>query len=105
MNFTHFNHQAIPEDLAAIDRLISPPGPPERIYNWLNGQMSVARFYGGLTYQGQRYVIDYSADGNPLVRADIFDKEQRASLEENRAALRGKQAAEKLQADKQGAMF
>ncbi len=97
--------KATPQDLAAIDRLIAPPGPPERIFHWLNTQMSIARFYGGLTYQGSRYVIDYSADGNPLVRSDIFDKEQRATLEENRAALRGKQAAEKLQADKQGAMF
>ena len=34
------------------------PHPPERIYNWLDTQLSIARHYGGCTYQGFRYVTD-----------------------------------------------
>lgn len=66
---------AAQEDLAAIDRLIKPQEPPERIYGWLNSQLSISRHYGGRTYQGHRYQIDYASDGQPLVRADVIKRE------------------------------
>lgn len=44
---------------------------PERIYNWLNGQLSVARFYGGIRYNGADYVIAMDEEGQPLVREDV----------------------------------
>ena len=96
---------ATPQDLAAIDRLIAPPGPPERIYGWLDTQLSIARHYGGIQVQGVRFIVDYEADGNPLVRHDIFAKEQREKLEANRLARRAKFAAEKSRAKKQGALL
>jgi len=30
---------------------------------------------GGMTYQGQRYMIDYKAEGQPLVRSDVLARE------------------------------
>jgi hypothetical protein len=51
------------------------PEPPERIYGWLNSQLSIARHYGGMTYQGARYMIDYKAEGQPLVRFDVIKRE------------------------------
>ena len=74
MNFAHFA-QATPEDLAAVDRLLKPQGPPERIYGWLNSQLSVARHYGGMTYQGHDYQIAYLEDKQPLVRVDVIKRE------------------------------
>lgn len=90
------------QDLAAIDRLIAPPAPPERIHHWMNSQLSIARFYGGCTYQGARYVINYDEPGNPLVRADIFAADHKATRDANRSALRAKAAKIKMD---QGAMF
>lgn len=52
--------------------------PQERIYNWQNSQMSIARFYGGLTYQGHSYAISFNEDGQPLVRADVLKAEAKA---------------------------
>lgn len=51
--------------------------PPEKIYGWLNTQMSIARFYGGLTYQGHRYVIDMGDPDQPLVRQDTLVSEKK----------------------------
>lgn len=42
---------------------------PEEIHGVSNSQFSVARHYGGCTFQGRRYVYDASADR--LVRSDI----------------------------------
>lgn len=33
---------------------------PERIYNWLNTQLSIARFYGGCTYNVASYAIAFN---------------------------------------------
>ena len=44
---------------------------PERIYNWLNTQLSIARHYGGCKYNGADYVIAYDEEGQPLVRKDV----------------------------------
>ena len=69
---------ATPQDLAAIDRLIKPQAP-ERIYNWLDTQMSIARHYGGLTYMGHSYSIAFHEAGAPLVRADVLTREAKAA--------------------------
>ena len=72
----------------------SKPQAPERIYNWLDTQLSIARFYGGMTYQGHGYTIAHNEEGQPLVRADVLAKE----------AKKAKEAAKKRRgADKQAA--
>lgn len=50
---------------------------PERIYNWLNGPLSIARHYGGCSFNGAEYVISYGEDGQPLVRKDLIAKSNR----------------------------
>lgn len=47
--------------------------PPEEIHNPQNSVLSIARFYGGCTFQGARYVVvPVGCDGDwKLVRADI----------------------------------
>lgn len=35
---------------------------PERIYNWLNTQLSIARFYGGCTYNCASYAIAWNEE-------------------------------------------
>ena len=57
------------------------PEPPERIYGWLDSQLSVARHYGGLKYQGVYYQIDYLSVGEPLVRVDVLAREAKARKE------------------------
>lgn len=87
------------KDLDAIDRLIRPPGPPERIYHWLDSQLSIARFYGGCRYMGHDYVIEFGKPGDPLVRLDVLAAEKDAI----KAASKAKRDADKLAAkEKQG---
>ena len=50
---------------------------PERIYNWLNSQLSIARHYGGCRFNGAEYVIAYAEEGQPLVRTDLLKKPKR----------------------------
>ena len=45
---------------------------PEKIYNWQNSQLSVAKYAGGCTYNGAQYIIAYAEDGQPLVRMDLL---------------------------------
>lgn len=49
--------------------------PPDRIYGWLNTQMSVARHFGGLVYQGEDYIIDATDPEQPLVRQSVWAAE------------------------------
>lgn len=51
------------------------PQAPERIYGWLDSQMSIARFYGGLRYMGHSYRIAPTEEGMPLVREDVLQAE------------------------------
>jgi hypothetical protein len=51
---------------------------PEKIHNWLNTQLSIARHYGGIYYMGHQYYIDYIDPEQPLVRSDIFSAEAKA---------------------------
>ena len=86
-----------------ITRLINGDiRPPERIHGWLNNQMSIARFYGGLTYKNHRYVIDKTFVGHPedvpLVRVDVLEREAK----EAKVAAK---AAKQANAEKQGALL
>lgn len=85
-------------ELAKIDALLKPPGPPERIYGWMNSQMSVARFYGGLEYQNHRYTIAINEPGQPLVRDDVLRREAKAKEAEQKAKrMEEKQRAQAAQ--------
>jgi hypothetical protein len=91
--------KATSQDLAAIDRLIKPD-PPERIYGWLQSQLSIARHYGGMTYQGARYLIDYKAEGQPLVRVDVIAREEKeAKQAKSKTWHDAKMAVEAAQGD------
>jgi hypothetical protein len=57
---------------------------PEKIFHWRNTQLSIARFYGGLRAFGHEYTIDVTDPDAPLVRADIFAAEQKASEAERK---------------------
>ena len=71
---------------------------PERIYNWLNTQLSIARFYGGCTYNGASYAIAWNEEEQPLVRTDVLAKEQKAARKKAKeAADAEKEAASKKQ--------
>lgn len=67
---------------------------PERIYRWLDTQLSVARYYGGCTYQGHRYIIAFNEPDQPLVRADVLAreaKERKDKAKQNKAAAQAAQ--------------
>jgi hypothetical protein len=64
--------------------------PPERIYDWQNNQMSIARYYGWLNYMGHSYTIAENEKCSPLVRADVLQREVKA----NKKAAKIKRAAE-----------
>lgn len=66
------------QTLSTIERLLNPNDPPERIYGWLDTQLSLARHYGGMKYQGHDYLIDYATKGQPLVRVDVIKREAEA---------------------------
>ena len=50
----------------------------ERIYNWQDSQLSIARHYGGININGVKYVIAYEEEGQPLVRFDCLKAETKA---------------------------
>ena len=55
--------------------------PPPRIYNWLDSQLSVARFAGSITINGVTYVVAMHEEGQPLVRQDVLTAEAKAKKE------------------------
>lgn len=63
---------------------------PERIYGWRYTQLSIARFYGGLTFNGKFYVIAPDEEGEPLVRLDVQMAKKKGKRNE---ATKEKQAA------------
>ena len=84
-------------DISKLDALIiRKPEAPERIYGWLDSQLSIARHYGGCTYQGQSYYIAPNEPDAPLVRADILAREAKCKAVTQRAE---KQAAKAAQGD------
>ena len=52
--------------------------PPPRIYNWLGGQLSIARFAGSITINGTTYIVATHEEGQPLVRQDVLVAEAKA---------------------------
>ena len=58
--------------------------PPPRIYNWLNGQLSIARFAGSITINGAVYVVAMHEEGQPLVRQDVLAAEAKAKKKGNK---------------------
>jgi hypothetical protein len=53
--------------------------PPEKIFGWLDTQLSIARHYGGMKFRGASYVIDFNDPDQPLVRQDILEAEKKAA--------------------------
>ena len=51
---------------------------PERIYNWLDSQLSTARFAVSITINGVTYVVALHEEGQPLVRQDVLAAEAKA---------------------------
>ena len=60
--------------------------PPERIYGWLDSQLSLARYSGGCTFNGHAYTIAFNEDRQPLVRWDVLKREAKAAKESRKAA-------------------
>ena len=52
--------------------------PPPRIYNWLDSQLSIARFAGSISINGVTYVVAPNEEGQPLVRQDVLAAEAKA---------------------------
>ena len=57
---------------------------PERIYNWLNSQLSIARFAGSISINGVTYVVATHEEGQPLVRQDVLAAEAKAKKKGNK---------------------
>ena len=57
------------------------PEPQEKIYGWLNTQLSIARYYGGISLKGHSYVIDYSDPQQPLVLVKPVPKKRKVKDE------------------------
>jgi hypothetical protein len=74
--------------------LVDQPAPPERIYGWLDSQLSIARYYGGCTYQGASYVIDMQHPDKPLVRQDVLTAELKATKAAEAARRKTEKAAQ-----------
>jgi hypothetical protein len=66
--------------------------PPERIYGWLDSQLSVARFYGAIDLQGHRYVIAEDEPDQPLVRLDVRQAEAKAAKQASKAKRQDERA-------------
>ena len=54
---------------------------PERIYHWLDSQLSIARFAGSITINGTVYIVAMHEEGQPLVRQDVLAAEAKAKKE------------------------
>ena len=54
---------------------------PERIYHWLDSQLSIARFAGSITISGTTYIVAPQEEGQPLVRQDVLWAEAKAKKE------------------------
>ena len=55
--------------------------PPPRIYNWIDSQLSIARFSGSITINGTTYIVATHEEGQPLVRQDVLMAEAKAKKE------------------------
>lgn len=57
---------------------------PERIYHWMDSQLSIARLYGRCKFNGAAYSIACDEPGQPLVRDDVLLRERMASKQKQR---------------------
>ena len=57
---------------------------PERIYNWLDSQLSIARFAGSITINGVTYIVATHEEGQPLVRQDVLVAEAKSKKKGNK---------------------
>lgn len=64
------NSKKLKEELS--DRLKNPNSPP-KFYRITETQMSIARHYGGIIYNGRNYF--YNPKDDTLTREDIWKKE------------------------------
>ena len=48
---------------------------PPRIYNWLDSQLSIARFAGSISINGTIYTVAPNEEGQPPVRQDVLAAE------------------------------
>ena len=55
---------------------------PERIYHWLDSQLSIARFAGSIAINGVTYVVAMHEEGQPLVRKDVLEAEAKEKKKE-----------------------
>ena len=90
---------------ASFATAAQPTEPPERIYGWLDSQLSLARHYGGLKYQGHDYQIDYAAKGQPLVRMDVIKREADAIKSAKNKAWHDAKVAAKASQENQGGLL
>ena len=60
--------------------------PPPRIYNWLDSQLSIARFAGSISINGTTYIVATHEEGQPLVRQDVLAAEAKAKAKAQKAA-------------------
>lgn len=90
---------------ASFATAAQPTEPPERIFGWLDTQLSLARHYGGLTYQGRSYFIDYHAEGHPLVRDDVIKREVAALKKAKAKAWHDAKVAARESAQNQGGLL
>ena len=94
--------RSTPRDLVKIKALeAKAPAAPERIHGWLDTQMSVARYWGGLTYMGHSYYVAPNETGAPLVRADVLAREAK----EAKAAVKAAHWERVAKAGIQGALL
>lgn len=56
---------------------------PERFYRVSKTQLSIARYYGGITYNGDYYY--YLPFLDELVRSDVFDANEKARVDWEKA--------------------
>lgn len=70
-----------------LQELLQPSQPPKKIYGWMDTQLSVARHYGGCTYQGHSYKVDFNDLDQPLVRQDVMEEEKKAKKIKNKAVI------------------
>lgn len=53
-----------------MSKRIPPPQGPEEIHDVSQSMFSIARYYGGIKFNGEQYVYDPTRD--VLIRADIL---------------------------------
>jgi len=62
-----------------LDKDYAHTKPPERIIGVSQSQFSVARHYGGCTYNGHHY--HYDADTDTLIRQDVWQAQLKGDKE------------------------